>query len=214
MHSSARVAAMLSAAESFDLRAIVPQAWKNGGGLTREIAVGPRGADMDNFDWRISVAEITQDAPFSLFPGVDRCIVLLAGGGLHLRSEGGNGPVDHRLDRVHLPFHFSGDERLESTLLAGASCDFNVMTRRGRVRSEVRSLDAATTLRFDGAALLLCCAGHWRSDALGAALLAPQQGLLWRELVRDGPAAVQVEPADGAVPSRLLFVRLCHDRAP
>ena len=200
--------------ERFDLRTLVPQAWKNGAGLTREIAVGPRGAGMDNFDWRISVAEVTRDAPFSLFPGIDRCIVLLAGGGLRLRSEGGAGPLDQRLDRAHEPFHFRGDERLESTLLAGPSCDFNVMTRRGRVRSEVRVLTAATALRIEGAALLLCCAGHWRTAGPDAITLAPQQGLLWRESRRDGPAAVQLEPLDDALPAQLLFVRLCQDRAP
>ncbi|HEY9239438.1 MAG TPA: HutD family protein, partial [Burkholderiaceae bacterium] len=46
-----------------DLREIAPQAWKNGAGLTREIAFGGPGAA--DFDWRISVAEVARDAPFS-----------------------------------------------------------------------------------------------------------------------------------------------------
>lgn len=194
-------------AESFDLREITPQAWKNGCGLTREIAVGPRGAAMGHFDWRISVAEVTRAAPFSQFPGVDRCIVLLAGGGLHLRSDAPGGAVDHRLDTPFEPFHFSGDEALSATLLAGPSSDFNVMTRRGVLRADVRCLDSAASLHLEDAALLFCCAGHWRTDVAAATTLAPQQGLLWRS----GPAAVRVEPVDAS--ARLLLVRLCQDRA-
>jgi len=209
MRASARAAATAgpAGAEAFDLRQITPQAWKNGCGLTREIAIGPRGAAAGQFDWRISVAEVTRAAPFSLFPGVDRCIVLLAGGGLHLRSDAPGGPVDHRLDTPFEPFHFSGDEALAATPLSGPSSDLNVMTRRGLLRSDVRSLDAAASLHLEGAALLFCCAGHWRTDVAAAPTLAPQQGLLWR----GGPAAVRVEPDD--LSARLLFVRLCQHRA-
>jgi environmental stress-induced protein Ves len=30
--------------------------WKNGGGVTREVSAYPPGADMDSFEWRISLA--------------------------------------------------------------------------------------------------------------------------------------------------------------
>ena len=66
--------------ERIDLRLIAPQPWKDGAGMTREIAVG--GADAENFDWRISVAALTGDAPFSAYPGIDRCITLLHGAGM------------------------------------------------------------------------------------------------------------------------------------
>src|SRR5258707_14720415 len=55
--------------------------WKNGGGHTHEIAAHPEGAGMAAFAWRVSIAEIAQDGPFSSFPGVDRTLVLLAGNG-------------------------------------------------------------------------------------------------------------------------------------
>src|SRR5512147_1621544 len=58
--------------------------WKNGGGRTTEIAAAPRGADLAGFTWRISVAELERDGPFSAFPGVDRTLVLLAGNGMRL----------------------------------------------------------------------------------------------------------------------------------
>ena len=44
--------------------------WKNGAGWTSEILRAP---DVDDWDWRLSIAEIEADAPFSAFPGVDRC---------------------------------------------------------------------------------------------------------------------------------------------
>ena len=55
--------------------------WKNGGGTTAEVAVHPPGAGLDDFDWRISMADVAVDGPFSRFPGVDRTLVLAEGRG-------------------------------------------------------------------------------------------------------------------------------------
>lgn len=194
--------------ERFDLRRISAQPWKNGAGLTREIAVGPRGASAADFDWRFSVAEVERAAPFSVFAGIDRCIVLLAGAGLHLRSD--DGSLDHRLDMPARPFHFSGDLPLSAEPIAGPSSDFNVMTRRGLWRCIVSTHRASTRLHADGIALLLCVAGEWRTDLPTARLLVSQQGLLWRE----GAAVIHVEAPPHAPDAGLLFVRLCHDATP
>lgn len=51
--------------------------WKNGGGVTTEIIVHPAKAPMADFDWRISMANVAQDGPFSIFPGVDRTLCIL-----------------------------------------------------------------------------------------------------------------------------------------
>ena len=58
--------------------------WKNGGGHTTEIAAEPPGAGTASFVWRVSVADIAQDGPFSAFPGIDRTLVLLSGRGMRL----------------------------------------------------------------------------------------------------------------------------------
>ncbi len=63
-----------------------PMPWKNGAGRTTEIAVYPPGASLDAFLWRVSIADVERDGPFSRFPGIDRTIVLLEGGGMRLRS--------------------------------------------------------------------------------------------------------------------------------
>ena len=200
---------MSSSPERFDLRSIAPQPWKNGAGLTREIAVGPQGAGASDFDWRFSLAEVERDAPFSAFPGIGRCIVLLRGAGMRLRS--GQGEVDHRLDQAFVPFHFSGDTPLSATLVGGPSSDFNVMTRRGAWAAEVTTQRCAFAPAAADAMLLLCCEGEWLVDISSPETspekLRPMQALLWRM----PPPRIGVSPRPAGA---LLLVRLCHDRTP
>lgn len=92
----------------------------------------PVGAGFDTFDWRVSVATIAADGPFSAFPGIDRTILLLDGDGVRLRSASPVGSLDHLLDRTLVPYTFSGDAPIDCTLLGGQSTDFNLMVRRGR----------------------------------------------------------------------------------
>ena len=66
--------------------------WKNGGGETAEIAVSPPGAALDAFDWRLSMAKVETDGPFSAFPGIDRTLAILEGEGIRL-SVGGEPPL-------------------------------------------------------------------------------------------------------------------------
>ena len=46
--------------------------WKNGGGLTREVAVHPKGSGFEGFDWRVSIAEVHAAGAFSCFAGIER----------------------------------------------------------------------------------------------------------------------------------------------
>jgi environmental stress-induced protein Ves len=32
--------------------------WKNGGGVTTEIAIAPTGATLEDFDWRVGTAQV------------------------------------------------------------------------------------------------------------------------------------------------------------
>ena len=61
--------------------------WKNGKGETIEIAVFPEGASVDTFDWRISMAPVASNGPFSVFPGIDRTLSILTGDGMMLSVE-------------------------------------------------------------------------------------------------------------------------------
>jgi len=111
--------------------------WRNGRGVTEEIAVWPEGSSFEkgDFDVRISKAGVTEPGPFSAFPGFDRVIVVTEGAGLSL-SHGGLAPSAQVL-RLE-PYSFSGDWPTTAELPGGAVADFNVMVRRGRCRAQVR----------------------------------------------------------------------------
>ena len=98
--------------------------WKNGGGWTREIARFPEGGD---WSWRVSVAEVGRDGPFSIFPGCDREIVLLAGQGMDLAFDGGQ---TVRLAPPHARLRFSGERPLSASLVEGPTIDFNLIWKR------------------------------------------------------------------------------------
>jgi hypothetical protein len=118
-------------------RAAVP--WKNGGGVTRDVIVSPAGATLDTFDWRISIAEIAADGPFSRFPGIDRKLAVLKGK-VALTVEGGAPAV---LDPETAALDFHGESAVTSHLVDGPSMDLNVMTRRGRYTSKLSIQSAA-----------------------------------------------------------------------
>ncbi|MFI6337529.1 HutD family protein [Streptomyces sp. NPDC050535] len=110
-------------------RGAVP--WKNGAGVTREIAVRPEGAGMDDFDWRVSLAEVAADGPFSAFPGIDRTLTLVEGAGMDLTVGGERRLVDSR----YTPGDFRGDVPTDCRLLDGPVVNLNVMWRRGGGRT-------------------------------------------------------------------------------
>jgi len=107
--------------------------WKNGAGWTREIHAHP-GTGGGAWAWRLSVAEIEQDAPFSVFPGIDRELVLLEGNGLRLRFD--DGRVETLLP-PHDRLRFPGERALVGELVDGATRDFNLMWRRDTVDAQL-----------------------------------------------------------------------------
>lgn len=116
--------------------------WKNGAGITREVAVWPPDAGFEDFHWRISQAEMNADAPFSVFAGVDRNLTLLQGR-LALSFDAGREVV--RL-APFAPFAFPGERPVAGMVEEGPISDLNVMTRRGVVRAKVERLRTAGTL--------------------------------------------------------------------
>jgi environmental stress-induced protein Ves len=119
--------------------------WKNGGGVTTEIAVSPPGAGVSDFDWRISMATVAQAGPFSVFPEIDRTLAILEGPGIDLDIEG----VAVTLTPSSPPHSFPADAPTHGVPIAGPIVDLNVMTRRGRFRHAVRRLTGAGRLTID-----------------------------------------------------------------
>ncbi|WP_318216035.1 HutD family protein [Streptomyces sp. SCL15-6] len=120
-----------------------PAPWKNGGGVTSEVAVHPQGAGTDDFAWRVSVADVARSGPFSTFDGVDRNITVVDGPGMALTVDG----TPHVVDAPYEPFAFPGDAVTECRLLDGPIVDFNVMARRAGTTARVRVERAHTCVR-------------------------------------------------------------------
>ncbi|MFF4261322.1 HutD family protein [Streptomyces virginiae] len=128
--------------------------WKNGGGVTREIAAWPEGAGMDDFGWRVSLAEVGADGPFSAFPGIARTLTLAEGAGMDLTVAGVHRVVDERF----APQDFPGDEPTDCLLLAGPVVNFNVMYRRGAVEAQTAVVRGTLTLAVPSGGTLLVAA--------------------------------------------------------
>lgn len=144
--------------------------WRNDGGWTTEIARGrvdASSAHDDDFDWRLSIADIESDGPFSPFPGMDRDLVLIAGTGIELDIDEA-APL--RLDRRFQQVRFAGEQRVNCRLLAGPTRDFNVIVRRG-------ALVAETVAR----------------PLTGSMLLFPRAGTTWFAHVLAGTASARAD---------------------
>ena len=105
-----------------------PVPWKNGGGSTTEIAIGPPDSGFEDFDWRVSLATIEKDGAFSRFPGVDRTLALVEGHGMTLDIDGDPVVVTDGDPVVA----FDGSSDVTAKLSRGGSTDFNAMTRSDR----------------------------------------------------------------------------------
>jgi hypothetical protein len=151
---------------------LVAARWKNGGGVTREIAAFPQGAGLDTFVWRVSVADIGQAGPFSRFAGIDRTLVLLSGAGMVLDEARAQGPTPtqtHALTHALDIARFAGEAALDARLIDGATRDFNLMVRRGAATGDVEVWRDATEHTLSADAVLLFCAAGPVDVAAGSA---------------------------------------------
>jgi len=133
------------------------QPWKNGGGVTREIA---RREDEEGLLWRLSLADVDRDGPFSIFDGRERILTVVEGAGLRLRCANA---VIEALPGV--PVAFSGETPIDSELVSGPVRDLNLIydprrahasvTRLGAGRHQTRALGILPL----GAALLIAGVG-------------------------------------------------------
>lgn len=107
---------------------VKPTPWRNGGGTTRELLAWPQSQiPGKDWQWRASVAEISQAGDFSSFPGVQRWFAVLNGEGVGLSIDG----ELHLLSSMDAPVCFDGGAQTSCTLLSGATQDFNLMLQGG-----------------------------------------------------------------------------------
>lgn len=114
--------------------------WRNRLGTTVELAKedGP-----DGFDWRLSIADISADGPFSQFPGYRRIISVVEGSGMSLTVNGRTGDAIGPF----APFTFDGADRTECELPDGPIRDFNLIYRDDRVSARLRWIRGGDEIR-------------------------------------------------------------------
>jgi hypothetical protein len=99
------------------------QPWKNGRGTTVEMWRLTTGGSLRA---RLSCAAVTEDGPFSVFPGIERNLTVISGPGFRLCGAG----RDLRCSPL-VPVAFPGDVAMQAQDTGGReSTDFNVMTAR------------------------------------------------------------------------------------
>jgi len=102
--------------------------WRNDGGWTHDVARDS--PNEHDFSWRISIADVEADGPFSRFEGFDRLLVLLDGVGMDLVSAEGDERVQLRPTAPRA--RFAGETAISAELLDGPTTDFNVIWDRSR----------------------------------------------------------------------------------
>jgi len=135
--------------------ALAPVPWRNGGGLTREIAGAP-GA-------RLSLADIERDGPFSIFEGLDRIFVVVQGA-VTLSF----GPADVvRLDPGVAPLEFAGEHAPQAAPGAPGCRALNLLVERGRHGGSLRRETWPAGRRVDAQDLAGVFAVHVQDGLLG-----------------------------------------------
>ena len=109
--------------EVFTKESFKEMPWKNGGGSTLELYRIPNEGD---FNFRLSMATVSSDGPFSHFSGIERILLLVEGAGFRLNKN----PQSITMDTSFSLITFAGEDDIYCQLIQGTCRDFNVMTRR------------------------------------------------------------------------------------
>ena len=120
--------------------ALIAVPWANGGGVTRVIADRP-GA------FRLSLATIAADGPFSHFPGFMRHFALVSGC-VALSCQAGT------IDALSPPVTFRGDQPVAARLCDGPALAVNLMVPDGA--PGLRLIRSAGDVALDAVAIFAC----------------------------------------------------------
>ena len=167
---------------------VAPVPWRNGGGVTRELAVSPAQGD---WHWRMSVAEVEASGPFSRFDGIDRWFAVLEGAGVMLDVQGEANREVHRLTQASAPLYFDGGATTDCTLLDGQTQDFNLMVRRGSTPARMLRINVPTHMTPDAPKIIAAYAINTGASVLfdTQTMHIPPQSLGWTTV----PAGARVQ---------------------
>ncbi|MDE9451986.1 HutD family protein [Aliiroseovarius sp. Z3] len=167
-------------------RGLVETPWKNGGGITRNIA---ETRDAQGLLWRLSMADVKEDGAFSSFPGLTRVLTVIKGDGMVL-----HGPEEDVPARFASPVRFDGGVPVTATLSQGPIRDFNLMFDTARCAGDaqiVRQAGAHEIGQEGQTCVLHLIAGSASVDgtalAVGDTAISTEAPLRF-DLARDGVA--------------------------
>jgi environmental stress-induced protein Ves len=126
---------MYEHARHFPVEAYTSMPWRNGAGVTREIA--RELAQGENFAWRLSLASLQANGPFSSYAGYQRCVALVEGRGFRLHVAG-TGTKTLAARGAHVLF--AGAAAASCELLDGPCTDLSLIVH------EPGTIDSVTRL--------------------------------------------------------------------
>ncbi|WP_233850067.1 HutD/Ves family protein [Paraburkholderia sp. HD33-4] len=181
---------------------IAPKAWRNGGGTTRPLAEAAGG------DWRISLADVQRDGPYSLFPGMDRQSLVVQGAGVELRNG-----TDTVALKPGQATEYKGEIEWQATLCDGPVVALNTMVKRDRYHARVVLLRNDMLVTSGCFALVLPLDGSctWRTAHSTAATRLASSTMLVRKA--HGPG-LSLTPVPSALHGVAAVVVLIETRAP
>ena len=123
---------------------LITMPWKNGSGITTEVARGGQCSTTGNWGWRISIAIVATDGPFSIFAGINRTISVIEGSGMDLYYQDGR---QIALDLFEI-VEFSGGIALEGKLRDGLIKNFNVMVDQNSFSTSLKIHNGKTHVKL------------------------------------------------------------------
>ncbi|KGJ96708.1 HutD/Ves family protein [Thalassotalea sp. ND16A] len=121
--------------------------WKNGKGKTIELAISKNGT-IDSFDWRLSIATVSEDGVFSNFSDLTRNLILIDGNGIELTHTNSllNKNTEHSLQQLLSFATFDGGDTTYGKLINGTITDFNLMHNPDKLTANVITSNLAQTI--------------------------------------------------------------------
>lgn len=190
----------MSAIDVRPISSVPVEPWRNGGGITRTIAA--RGSE-----WRISLAQVERDGPYSRFDGITRVSFVLRGSGVVLRHEATTVLLE--------PFEaveYDGGKAWNASLVNGPVTALNVMSVAGRYRTRLRAIRDVTTVPPGCAAVVVALdsgCGYVEPGTSASGTVGPGQIMVVNEVdrpLRLVPAVCAPAACHGTKPPVLVTV--------
>jgi environmental stress-induced protein Ves len=165
--------------ETLDPSAYRHVPWKNGGGVTIDIAAeyrpGAAPGGWDGMIWRLSRTRIETPGPFSDLPGYERLLAVIDGSGLVLHPKG-RPPLDVRTP--FRPVRFAGEWPIDSELTAGTVGVLNLLADRTKIGIDLSFVVAPERVTLPSGTAILWASSPTRARLDGQTVTIGRDGAI------------------------------------